>query len=365
MNLLVNIVSVQTIPNVQFIKQFYEEGDELLFIVTEQSIGYAENIRTALNRHEADKLTKLVNVYDIQDMQDKLDKINYSKYENILVNITGGTKPMSLATYTFFCQDKFAPKVAVYYIEGYKSEYIKIFPSGDNNLTPFNNCINIEEYVKAYGLKMGKKNSLTLPKEYTMEFYDRFEDFTWKEFEPINDIREQRDQKLIKIEAGSDVEKFLTKINFPYTDQKLTRSQATYLSGGWFEEYIACRISDCFNIPFGEQLVTSLKLTQSNTINEYDVVFMYKNKLHIIECKTFIVNKERKELVNNTIYKSTALKQMMGSYVKSFICTLNYSSDIKDAQILRSNTMKLPFICKENIDDEESFEQIIEDGKFR
>ena len=38
MDIIVNLISNQTIPNLQFLKKFYKSGDHLLFLNTEKMI---------------------------------------------------------------------------------------------------------------------------------------------------------------------------------------------------------------------------------------------------------------------------------------------------------------------------------------
>lgn len=52
--------------------------------------------------------------------------------------------------------------------------------------------------------------------------------------------------------------------------------------------------------------------------NDLDIVYILDNTLHIVECKT----RMNKQMFDNTLYKSGALKEKFGLGVKSYIFTL-------------------------------------------
>ena len=108
--IIVNLVSDQTIPNVQFIKWFVKQnlGQIKVLLVTTKEMERKDKsncIKNALssleNFLEWETLTTDGN--SLPSISKDLEKyfLNQS-YKKIIANITGGTKLMSLAAFDFF-----------------------------------------------------------------------------------------------------------------------------------------------------------------------------------------------------------------------------------------------------------------------
>ena len=102
--ILVNLISDQTIPNVEFIKDFGSKVDAYLFI-TSQSM---ENrgIRAWITdtcRIPKEKILEpvLVNEFSFKDIETKLNE-RVNDEDEYYLNLTGGTKIMVIAVFEFF-----------------------------------------------------------------------------------------------------------------------------------------------------------------------------------------------------------------------------------------------------------------------
>ena len=108
--ILVNLVSEQTIPNVQFIKWYFNQNHlpmKILLLSTREMEQKEKSkcIKSALSLPETfvEWETILTDENDISKTQNILkDCLANQKYKNVIVNITGGTKLMSLAVFDFF-----------------------------------------------------------------------------------------------------------------------------------------------------------------------------------------------------------------------------------------------------------------------
>ena len=113
---------------------------------------------------------------------------------------------------------------------------------------------------------------------------------------------------------------FLNTINFPVKDNKLTKYEIQYLTGGWFEEYVYHLITKTIK-PDDIQLGVEIQKSESTNINDLDVVFTKGNKLYVIECKMGVGSES---LFNQIVYKASALKEkLLGLSGKSYIFSLN------------------------------------------
>ena len=67
--------------------------------------------------------------------------------------------------------------------------------------------------------------------------------------------------------------------------------------------------------------------------NEMDIMFMYKGKFYTIECKTSIIDNNKKNILGTAIYKADSLQKKFGLYADTTIITLtNFNSFCKDSK---------------------------------
>ncbi|MBN2663642.1 MAG: DUF1887 family protein [Bacteroidales bacterium] len=325
---LVSLVSEQTIPNVELIKEFKNEVDDYLFISTEK-------MQNQLNWIiEATDITALapiiVKPFDIEDIENKLKEYKFEDAEYIL-NITGGTKLMTIIIEDFF--KNIGAKI--FYVTGYKKKYLKVFPSIGNRELELKTKLTLKEYLTAYGFKY--KESITYKEKDTAEkifnYFIQHDITNLKNItEPIR-IRRKRD---MHVDDFHQIKDFLNDISYTYSKNKLNKKDTQYLSGDWLEEYIYYQIKEELNLDDSE-IATGITLTKENTQNEIDVVFIFEHKLYIIECKTSIIDRRKLKIIRKgeeveeekdvkllpeIIYKSDALRAKLGLFANTVILTL-------------------------------------------
>lgn len=323
---LVSLVSDQTIPNVELIKEFGNEVRKYLFISTKKM---REKLEWILKSSNIDKYDVIeVDAFDAVDIENKLSQEKFGD-EEIILNITGGTKLMSLIANEFF-KDIGS---TIYYVTGYDKTYIKLFPNRGKRLFKLKKELSLDDYLIAYGFDIKRsvphKDIETASKIFQAYINTENTDLT-KIFEPI---RIRRGRKML-IESD-DLKQFLK--NAEYNVQtELSKKDTKYLSGDWLEEYIYFMIKKELNLSDTE-ISTGINLLKKSTQNEIDIIFIYDHKLYIIECKTSIFDKrtikrirdgkeveENKEfnLLPEIIYKSDALRSEFGLFAKTSILTL-------------------------------------------
>ncbi len=324
--ILVSLVSDQTIPNVELIKEFGNEISKYLFISTFKMRDKLEWIKKSTNIVEYDFVE--VDAFDAIDIENKLRAAHFDD-EDIILNITGGTKLMSLIVNDFF-RDLGS---TIYYVTGYDKTYIKLYPNRGQRKFKLKNKISLNEYLIAYGF--GIKESLPFKDFETANKIFKFYIKTKKSglnniFEPI---RIRRGRKML-IESD-ELKLFLNKVEYNAEDE-LSKKDTKYLSGDWLEEYIYFRIKTELSLSDNE-IATGLNLRKESTPNEIDIIFIYNHKLYVIECKTSIIDRrtikrirlgveveEEKDfnLLSEIIYKSDALRSDFGLFANTSILTL-------------------------------------------
>lgn len=332
-NIHVCLISDQTIPNILSIAHF--KPDEVLFISTEEMEKKEKNkskhVVETLQLLNLNLRTDLIKVKEdsISDCRTKLESWIKGKEDNTFtVNLTGGTKIMSLAAFEFFREYS----STMIYIPFPKNEYSIIFPKrSDTSPKPINLKLSVKQYLQAYGLKVFNENKLEEKKKKAIErmelskwitenynnllsLLERFSEklrthrndksYEWHtEYKPVNDFEKQLFNKLGFLEENGDYRKLLTK------------DEIEYITGGWLEEYCFNELNDFIGKGIDDIVINVLAGTDERK-NEYDVVFTKDNALYTIECKSLSQDHDTR---GEILYKIGALQNDFGLKTGSFL----------------------------------------------
>ncbi len=341
MNLAVVLVSDQTIPNVIYLKNLLKSGkvfDKVLFLTTEgmEKRSKCEIIAKAVGGDFCYEKVK-VNQNMLFDVEKKLsDYFKDKEFDKIFVNITGGNKIMSLATYKFF--DKFDDeKVEIVYLPIGSVNYKRIKPLRSDGKAldmPFEIKLSVDKYFEALGVKverMGEPVNLELSKKLYNVYFEKKCIFS----ELTDTLRKYRkgdgSKEFKKPRNKEDVEKVncllsVLGLNPNEFDFFKDRTHIDYFSGGWFEEYVYDKIKslkgECI-----DDIRLNVKLheksreveDESEVKNELDVVFIANNNLHVVECKSGNLTSQD---WTNTFYKVALLNRRFGLSARSYIVSL-------------------------------------------
>lgn len=362
--LLVSLLSDQTIPNVQLIKEFCQQASNYFFLSTSgmERKGVREWIIAASGINVDDTDYREANQFSFSDIREKLDSYDFDVYEKIIVNLTGGTKIMTLVSYEFFQ----SLGAEILYVTGENEQYIQLFPRKRNNEKKIVSGVSLENYLIAYGFSISRPNMSGYSFEQSQHIFDYFSQNGFEQdLREMGLIQSHRNKKLKSEDFTDQLAQYLKKLSFISQNERVLSSQETkYLSGEWFEEYVGLRIKKELdlnddNLFIGVRLNKAVPPHSKNDVatllgcdlstepdNEMDVMFMYKNVLYTVECKSSILtristndgrarNKER-NILGETIYKSDSLKTRLGLWSKTFIVTLtdfNQYCNVNDVAI--------------------------------
>lgn len=382
MKTIVNIVSEQTLPNYLFIKEMYEKGDNVIWIVSK-----AERIQTAVKclkntlDNIADKIIYLENGSEenMQCIKEVLQK-NIDKQENFVVNLTGGTKIMALAVYDFFRNN--ITNTEFYYIPFPKNIIVDI---STQNVKQIMYRISVEEYLKLYNLKIqsqGRQDGALTFKDakcmYSKMYY--LQNDYLVELKELRELKEKnkfkgnsknkyknKNQSFLydeidkvklnenDINRAKRIKDFILNNNIPTLSEegKIGYKDMVYITGGWFEDfifYLTKAIEKPDDIVLGLEI---LKQDAEQSKNELDVVYTKDNKFYIRECKTGF---EKEKMFNEIVYTATAIKSLFGLSTKSAVyCYREKLSDKDDEQARMKETldkMGITYFGKKEIDNE-------------
>jgi hypothetical protein len=364
-NILISLVSDQTIPNVELIKEFKSQMDGYIFVHSKQTVKQLEWILKATDVKNYDAIE--VDAFNINDIESKLRSYNFSD-DNYHLNITGGTKIMILVFQEFF--KNLGAKI--FYVTGQDLKYIKVFPLLGQREFTLTEPISLNDYLRSYGFEYSAGNPLN-DFDQAKKILKYFLEHELEKISPfISEIRQKRG-KSFDISDNDKLKNFLRQMGYEPKDQsRLDKKETRYLTGDWFEEYIYFKVKEELGLS-DEEIAIGCKLIKQNIPNEIDVLFVYKHKLYIIECKTSIYDerilpngsKKKMNLLSEIIYKSDALRNKFGLFSKTSIVTLeeiktNDGSPLVDhiQHFERADLSKIDIISKKDIRENTSFREI-------
>ena len=367
------------LPNVQLIKEMKSEVTEYLFISTEKMekrMSQMDEKAAALDKDNSSLNHIVVKEFSFDDIVEKLDKFDFSSFNKLILNLTGGTKVLTLAAHDYFKQ----LGAEVYYVTGFNNEFIKIFPGRFKHIKFFSTRINIKEYLFAHGFCYEESEKSEIDENYTIHLYNRYIENGFAGFyEELAFLRSKRNKGIKTLsEAKIDFSKFFDYIDYsPIKANSLSSYEVKYLTGEWLEEYVGNMIKKELNLADSELLVgvtlykelpqehkandvqkllgEGVQLSDDSPNNEIDVMFVYDNKFYTIECKTSIINLiesglnadgtvkyKESNILGETIYKAEYMKNRFGLLAKSIILTLTsfnqYISDSGSQSVMNNRT---------------------------
>ena len=290
---IVSILSDHLLPNFLFIKEMEGQYSDLLFVSTPQMEMQekAMHLEVALGRKEGSVRRIVVANDNYKEILDALSAEQLSDSVEYVVNITGGTKTMSLAVHEYFCQFNAS---FVYGPIGKNSYYD--FSTDQTHSLDYR--VSLNEYFTLYGLAYDYDNGLICGAQRPFELFNQ-----------------QKNRN------------FYLSEELRYPHKALRPELRRYLGGEWFEEYTYLRIKRDFKLR-DEDIAKSVKicrLSSTSNDNELDVVFVKDNTLYVIECKVSMIGygKESKSVVDEYLYKLAAISKDFGLRVNSYIFTLH------------------------------------------
>ncbi len=308
------LVSEQAIPNVLFLREF-GPFDRLIFVSTE-SMEKKRKVEATL---DAAGLTgfpksalKSVSVQEdsMADIKEKIGDTVRSWCEgehDILVNLTGGTKVMSLAAYEFFS----AYGGKIYYLPIGKNQAMVIFPGALSGKTvAIKTRLKVAEYLAAHSVKPTihgiNTNHLALSGEVLAK-YSKNSDFRATLKNVAVKLRDFRKERAISVDE--DLKKGLNQLGLFVGSAALTQDQIKFLTGDWLELAVFKALSAIVGASIGEVVgSTHIFIRKGGPDNELDVVAVVNNTLFTVECKTAMDD----TIISNSIYKIQALRKELG-----------------------------------------------------
>ena len=343
------LISAQAAPNLLPILDSEFKPKKAIFLVSKTMKQRAEYLAKTFEKLNVKvKLKNISDEFNFGLMEDEIFKL-IEEYENesIALNVTGGTKLMSIAAENAFS----ALGKPIFYIDTDSNHILFISKNEEQKWLPnlemkAKNKIDI--YLSAYGSTVLSTQNPIERKKYLPAiepFIKNYDNYT--QVIPLLNLHATLSQsngykseytkdnkktgKLDELLLGLDYQGLLN-----YDGQTIdfkNREIKTFLNGGWLEDYTYFQLKEIANIEdiaCGADVANpKFKLGKNEyssenkgNKNEFDIVFMAKNKLHIIECKTQLMDKNGGVKADDILYKLETLKDYGGLMTKK--CLVSY-----------------------------------------
>lgn len=279
--------------------------------------------------------------------------------DDIVVNITGGTKLMSIAAYSIFGSYGFRC-----FYQDNESKHI-IWLDNESIVSNIGHKLPLMLYLQSYQFTIDNKIELNqIPKVYKdfsrllhekLSLPSQYEDVA-RLITKINAQTAKHKSNQDKISRFSfDVheQKILAQLRdefglFDINGSMLTNfeNDRAFLNGGWLEVLVTdyLRGTDFRDICQSVEISKSTQRQNTQTRQEIDVMAMKKDKLYIFECKT--VKWKKASDASEAIYKLRALGDIGGLNTQPVFVSLY---DLPSAAKTRAAEMGIYLICGQGI----------------
>lgn len=353
---LVSLVSKQTIPNILLIKEL-TDIERYVFVTTAETEknGWTDWIIRACGINESQYQRIRIPEDDPQLEAVFKEKLHFSDDDRFIVNLTGGTKMMSIGVYNFFARRQ----AKIIYLPFGKNHYVQVLPEIEHRIIPIDYRLSLPEYLASCNVHIvnpDKINALLYSDaSTTRKFLENYLQCSSTELDVLDCLRDFRkngvrfDSEKLEYSA-EDLNTVLTKLNFkPENQEKLSRYEVRYLTGDWLEEYAYSLLKE--KLRLDERAIGLGVNIQINDIpNEVDIFLVSNNAIHFIECKTgFFDHRSGKDILTETLYKVQALQRNFGLSIRSHLFTLTPQEQIREADLKRSKAFGINIFTREHL----------------
>lgn len=367
MKVLVCLISQQHIPNLLSVHHLHP--DMLVLIATPFMKQKAQYFLEALSaggvtftQNQNAIITELPNEDSVRAMRNVLHEIYDTltrQHDQIdwYINLTGGTKPMSIGAYMFFER----LDANFLYINNSKPQHLLRLDQDEDGI-PKNEIMNhrptLREFVRGYGFTLETSDeNIQAAREQANTWWQCARTFAEHEHSVVtmnNTRRNKARDKGITLNADEIVvqspaakEALHNTFN---TGQKLNKHAMRFLTGDWLEVFfygLLERHKETLNL-----WDTSLGLqVRGTSANEYDVCYLLNYSFCNIECKTG--NQSQQDTIA-ALYKINAtMKQFQALRVRSFLASTSEhmlsGEGIKEKFANRASALDITLISRHDI----------------
>lgn len=358
------LVSGQATPNLIPVMDHATAPRRVVLAVSPDMKQRADWLSAVMRRHGRQvEILNVPDAYDFNGCWDIFSAWLTVQQVEVALNVTGGTKVMAMAA-----QDVFREmKSPIFYINVENDSFIRL----DRGEKPFvlPGKIKLREYLESHGYSVNKIGKPDIPAEQR-DFVGRLA-YESKRLgkalgrlnglamqakgsllSPMLDAQDQDSRALDDLIGMFSGAGWLTmadgRIRFP------DEAARQFVNGGWIELLVYQSLSKLApEFGFADFAIgLEVLAPDGKTKNELDAAFLYKNTLHLIECKSAnLAANGRAEESSGTeaLYKLDSLRNMGGLRTK--VLLVDFRGGLRDADKRRAAQMRLGIISGDQLRD--------------
>ncbi len=297
-----------------------------ILLVTTKMQRQADNLAGVL--HESGVETSRVmleNEHDYGQLESALlDLASQHEGDAIALNVTGGTKLMALAAQAV----ALAAKWAAFYVDVDTDEVIWLAP--EQRRQPLGQQLRLGHYLRGYGFSLGES---TPPRAFGQAQKDLLQTLILQQgsltqaITQLNWLAQQSEDRRsldIRMSEQQQGNRGLEVLLRDFEQagvltvkegliQFSSSQDRDFAKGGWLEQHVfktVCALGDELRM---RDKASNLVVRDTEGVkNELDVVFLARNRLFVIECKTARMDQPEAPKANDTLFKLSEICRRVG-----------------------------------------------------
>ena len=342
------MVSGQMIPNVTPVLDEDIRPEKVILCTSDKMKEKAKILAGFFKGKKIDtEIFPLGSAYDFSKLQDRFLELamRFEDTESIAINLTGGTKLMTIAAQLVF------EKSPCFYVIPEKDQII-LLNSNPGEAYEIEDKIQLRDYFELHGytVKSQKRRNKIAPEtvelaQNLLKQYDTYK----AQLGTLNHLAAKAEDAFsleIRNEISDDtcnlLDLFYQQGSITYYDDKkiqfASKSARDFCKGLWLEEYVANELHKVDEQLGLQDFSSSVEIVSSSgTKNEIDAAFLYNNELYVIECKTAKMG----EKGSDVLYKLDTIRNYAGLYTQSIIASFK---ELRKYDRIRANDLKINLI---------------------
>jgi len=334
------LVSDQPVPNLLPVLHDTLKPQKVVLAVSQEMAKKASWLEKELKYRQIEtEILSISDAYDLIHLQGAfLDWIDQHSQENIVLNVTGGTKPMAIAAQEVF---RMAEK-PVFYVNIMDDTIAWL--SGHRPKEEVTVEIPLKSFFRVHGIELNESNTHHRFPEKWLVFSQELGLVRIGAWEPalrqLNYYAQQAEKgnrlRLGKVRSNNVLEwdnllKSLCNNGLIESEKTLnfTSSEARdFANGGWIEFLVFSALKDIAGLK--DVSLNAVVSDQTGNKNELDVVFLSQNRMFIVECKTRDMKpgvETDNGIAGHVIYKLDSLRRVGGLRTSGILVSYRKVSD--------------------------------------
>lgn len=328
------LLSDYPVPNICPLLDPALRANEVVFVVSKKQESRLPWLRQALEGRQV-QVSKLSiddaygDVGAIQKVIEDEVQRQHERGAEVLVNITGGTRPMSIAAHMAAVHSN----VPAFYVHEDRVAWLHVVAGQARAPVDLQERLKLPAFLLAYGIKVVDSGAPALPSradQVTRALLENPAKYV-RGIRSLN-YHANKAEHSLRTRLGESDQQFkpLQEILALFEDKGLLSTHTDeirfdgeparfFCAGGWLEHAtysciegmaatLGSRLNDCQT----SVEVEYLQAGKHSPKNEMDVVVLYNNGLHLIECKTRYFKHSASAELTECLYKLATLRREMG-----------------------------------------------------